>query len=56
VAAAAFAEQLRDSGYAQNRTLDDVLVLAEDVAPQFANDSQVQEFVALVRQAQAVSR
>jgi Ca-activated chloride channel family protein len=54
VAVAGFAEHLRGSGYAQDIPLAEVLALAEAVAPQFANDSEVQEFVELVRQAQAI--
>jgi Ca-activated chloride channel family protein len=48
VAVAGFAEQLRNSGYAQERSLDEVLVIAERVAGQLANDQDVQEFVSLV--------
>ncbi|HEU4325531.1 MAG TPA: von Willebrand factor type A domain-containing protein [Roseiflexaceae bacterium] len=48
VAVAAFAEKLRGSAYAQNRTLDDVLAIAQRIAPQLPNDPDVQEFVRLV--------
>jgi hypothetical protein len=48
---AEFAEQLRESGYAQGRSMADVLTLAEGVAADLANDADVQEFVQLVRQA-----
>ncbi len=51
VAVAGFAEQLRHSGYAQERSLDEVLVIAERVAGQLANDKDVQEFVSLVERA-----
>ncbi len=51
VAVSEFAEQLRQSGYAQERSMGDVLALAEAVAPQFGNNDEVQEFVELVRQA-----
>jgi Ca-activated chloride channel homolog len=51
VAVAGFAEQLRGSGYAQDRTLADVLDLARRVAPRLANDADVQEFVRLVQRA-----
>lgn len=54
VAVAGFAENLRNSGYAQDRPLDQILTLAEQVAPQFANDTDVQEFVKLVRQTQTM--
>ncbi len=54
VAVAAFAEHLRGSGYAQDRPLDEVLAIAERVEPQFANDTDVQEFVELVRRIQAM--
>jgi Ca-activated chloride channel family protein len=51
VTVAEFAEQLRESGYAQGRSMADVLTLAEGVAADLANDADVQEFVQLVRQA-----
>jgi hypothetical protein len=54
VTVAEFAEQLRESSYAQDRTLRDVLALAENVAADLANDAHVQEFVQLVRQASEV--
>jgi hypothetical protein len=52
VAVAGLAEHLRGSGYAQDRPLSDILTIAERVAPQFANDDDVQEFVSLVQQTQ----
>jgi Ca-activated chloride channel family protein len=55
VAVAALAEHLRGSGYAQDRPLSDILTIAERVAPQFANDDDVQEFVSLVQQTQDMS-
>ena len=51
VAVAGFAEQLRGSGYAQDRSMADILAIAESVAQEMANDAEVQEFVELVRQA-----
>jgi Ca-activated chloride channel homolog len=54
VAVAGFAEQLRGSGYAQGRSLADVLTIARRVAPQLANDPDVQEFVQLVERAQGI--
>jgi Ca-activated chloride channel family protein len=51
VAVAGFAEQLRGSGYAQDRSMADILAIAEPVAQEMANDAEVQEFVHLVRQA-----
>jgi Ca-activated chloride channel family protein len=54
VAAAAFAEQLRGSGYAQDRSLADVLAIAQRVAPQLANDADAQEFVRLVERAKEI--
>jgi Ca-activated chloride channel family protein len=51
VAVAGFAEQLRGSGYAQDRSMADILAIAEPVAQEMANDAEVQEFVELVRQA-----
>jgi Ca-activated chloride channel family protein len=55
VAVAGLAEHLRGSGYAQDRPLSDILTIAERVAPQFANDDDVQEFVGLVQQTQEMS-
>jgi hypothetical protein len=55
VAVAGLAEHLRGSGYAQDRPLPDILAIAERVAPQFANNDDVQEFVGLVRQAQELT-
>ncbi|MFL5804945.1 MAG: vWA domain-containing protein [Roseiflexaceae bacterium] len=54
VAVAGFAEQLRGSGYAQGRSLADVLTIARRVAPQLVNDTDVQEFVQLVERAQGI--
>lgn len=54
VAVAGFADQLRGGGYMSDQNLDNVLVLAEAVAPQFANNTDVQEFVELVQQAQRI--
>jgi len=51
---AGFAEQLRGSGYAQDRSLADVLTIARRVAPQLANDTDVQEFVHLIERAQGI--
>jgi Ca-activated chloride channel family protein len=51
VAVAGFAEQLRGSAYAQAHSLADVLEIARRVAPQLANDADVQEFVRLVERA-----
>jgi len=55
VAVAGLAEHLRGSGYAQDRPLSDILTIAERVAPEFANDDDVQEFVGLVQQTQEMS-
>jgi Ca-activated chloride channel family protein len=55
VAAAGLAEHLRGSGYAQDRPLSEILAIAEGVAPEFANDDDVQEFVGLVQQAQELT-
>jgi Ca-activated chloride channel family protein len=55
VAVAGLAEHLRGSGYAQDRPLSDILAIAERVAPQFANDDDVQEFVGLVQQTQQMA-
>lgn len=55
VAVAAFAENMRNSSHAEERPLADVLAIAERIAPQLANDADVQEFVELVRKAQALS-
>jgi Ca-activated chloride channel family protein len=55
VAVAGFAENLRGSGYAQDRPLNQVLEIAERVEPQFANDTDVQEFVQLIRQARTIT-
>ena len=49
---AGFAEQLRGNGYEQNYTLNDVYEVSQQVAPQFANDDDVQEFLQMVEQAQ----
>jgi Ca-activated chloride channel family protein len=54
VAVADFAEQLRGSAYAQNHSLADVLEIARRIAPQLANDADVQEFVALVERAKSL--
>jgi hypothetical protein len=54
VAVAGFAEQLRGSGYAQDRSLADVLTIARRIAPQLANDNDVQEFLQLVELAQGI--
>jgi Ca-activated chloride channel family protein len=54
VAVAGFAEYLRGSAYAQDRSLDTILALAEQAESEFANDSEVQEFVTLVREAQRI--
>jgi Ca-activated chloride channel family protein len=54
VAVAGFAEQLRESGYVQDRSMEDVLRVAEQVAERAANDQDVQEFVELVRQASSL--
>jgi Ca-activated chloride channel family protein len=51
VAVAGFAEHLRQSGYVQDRSLGDILAIAERAAAQFANDDEVQELVRLVQQA-----
>jgi len=51
VAVAGFAEHLRGSGYVQGRSLEDVLAIAERIAPDLGNDNEVQEFVELVRKA-----
>jgi Ca-activated chloride channel family protein len=51
VAVAGFAEQLRNSGYAQDRSFADVMTITERIAPQFANDQDFQEFRQLVEQA-----
>lgn len=52
MAVAGFAEQLRANGYEQNYTLNDVYEVSQQIAPQFANDDDVQEFLQLVEQAQ----
>lgn len=54
VAAAGFAEKLRGSGYAQDRSFNDIRIIAERVATQLGNDEDVQEFVGLVTKAQAL--
>jgi Ca-activated chloride channel family protein len=54
VAVAGFAEQLRGSGYAQDRSLADLLAIAQRIAPQLANDADVQEFVQLIQRAQGL--
>ncbi len=56
VAVAAFAEKLRGSPYAQNRSLDDVLTIAQRIAPQLPNDPDVQEFVRLVETARTFAQ
>ncbi|GAB4201193.1 MAG: hypothetical protein OHK0022_22930 [Roseiflexaceae bacterium] len=56
VAVAAFAEKLRGSAYAQNRSLNDVLAIAQRIAPQLPNDPDVQEFVRLVEAARQFSQ
>lgn len=50
VAVAGFAEQLRGSGMGAP-SLADVLAIAERIAPQLANDNDVQEFAQLVARA-----
>ncbi|MEM8532501.1 MAG: von Willebrand factor type A domain-containing protein [Chloroflexota bacterium] len=52
VTVAGFAEQLRGGEYEQNYTLNDVYEVSQQIAPQFANDTDVQEFMQLVEQAQ----
>jgi Ca-activated chloride channel family protein len=52
VAVAAFAERLRKSGYAQDRPLDQVLAIAQRIAPQLPNDKDFQEFITLLQRAQ----
>jgi Ca-activated chloride channel family protein len=54
VAVAAFAEQLRGSGYTQDRSLSEVLANAQRIAPQLANDADVQEFAQLVARAMEI--
>ena len=50
VAVAGFAEQLRGSGMGAP-SLDDVLAIAQRIAPQLANDADIQEFAQLVERA-----
>jgi Ca-activated chloride channel homolog len=52
VAAASFAELLRHSSYAQDRSLADVRTIADRIAPLLVNDADVQEFLQLVTLAQ----
>lgn len=51
VAAAGFAEQLRGSEFASSQSPDDVLRIAQRIAPQLSRDADVQEFLQLVTQA-----
>jgi Ca-activated chloride channel family protein len=51
VAAAGFAEQLRDSEFARNQAPDAVLTIAQRIAPQLSKDADVQEFMELVTKA-----
>jgi Ca-activated chloride channel family protein len=53
-AAASFAEQLRAGG-AQSGSLADVRALVERIAPQLANDPDVQELLELVREAEGLA-
>lgn len=52
VAVAGFAEHLRGGSYAQSRPLKAILAIAEQVAPQLANDATSQELVELITLAQ----
>ncbi|HEX5692821.1 MAG TPA: YfbK domain-containing protein, partial [Roseiflexaceae bacterium] len=54
-AVASFAEQLRGGEYAREHSLADTLALARQVAPQFANDAEVGEFVQLIERAIAIT-
>jgi Ca-activated chloride channel family protein len=56
VAAAGFAEQLRDSEFASTQSPDDVLAIAQRIAPQLSKDADVQEFLQLVTQAGALQK
>jgi Ca-activated chloride channel family protein len=56
VAVAGLAENLRGTGYAQDRPLSAILEIAQRLEPQFANDADVSEFVELVRRAQNLTR
>jgi Ca-activated chloride channel family protein len=51
VAVAAFAEQLRGSGYAEGHSLTEVLEIVQELAPRMASDADVQELLRLVGQA-----
>lgn len=52
VAVAAFAERLRKSGYAQDRPLDQILTIAQRIAPDLPNDKDLLEFITLLQRAQ----
>ncbi|MBC8159671.1 MAG: von Willebrand factor type A domain-containing protein [Roseiflexaceae bacterium] len=54
VGAAAFAEQLRGSVYARDRSLAAIRLIADRIAPQLADDTDVQEFAQLVARAEAL--
>ncbi len=54
VAAAGFAEYLRGSGYVQQGALNDIMAIAERVAPEFANDTDVEELISLIQQVQTM--
>ncbi len=56
VAAAGFAEQLRGSEFASSQSPDDVLAIAQRIAPQLSKDADVQEFLQLVTQAGALQK
>ena len=51
VAVAGFAEVLKGSEFSTQQSHDQVLTIAERIAPQMARDGDVQEFVELVRRA-----
>jgi Ca-activated chloride channel homolog len=56
VAVAGFAEQLRGGEYAHQRSLNDVLAITRRIAPQLANDGDIQEFAQLVERAVALQQ
>lgn len=56
VAVAGFAEKLRNSSYAEDRSFADVYAITQRIAPQLPNDVDAQEFMQLVRQVEEIAR
>jgi hypothetical protein len=51
-----FAEQLRGSEYAHQSSLNDIPAIAQRLAPQLANVSDIQEFTQLVERAKTKNK